>query len=177
MVLRRFFVLFMVHLAIPGFAGLANASMVKAEALAAPTGQVVLTIDGQIGTVNAPAQANFDMDMLRALPSVKFRTSTPWTIGVVEFEGVLIKTILNAVNAKGKTIRAAALNDYVADLDVDTVVSAGAILAYRMNGAEFSVRDKGPLWIMFPFDEKPQLKADPIYPKSVWQLRTMTFRD
>ena len=55
--------------------------------------------------------------------------------------------------------------------------SSGAIIAYRMNGAEISVRDKGPLWIMFPFDQKPQLKAETIYSQSVWQLRKMTFLD
>jgi hypothetical protein len=56
-------------------------------------------------------------------------------------------------------------------------ISAGAILAYRMNGAELSVRDKGPLWIMFPFDDKPELKSELIYSQSVWQLRKMTFLD
>jgi hypothetical protein len=39
------------------------------------------------------------------------------------------------------------------------------------------VRDQGPLWIMFPFDDKPELKSELIYSQSVWQLRKMTFLD
>ena len=39
------------------------------------------------------------------------------------------------------------------------------------------MRDKGPLWIMFPFDAKPELKSELIYSQSVWQLRKMTILD
>lgn len=148
-----------------------------AEGLAKPAGEVVLTIDGSIGRMNAEGRADFDLDMLRALPAVKFRTATPWTEGPVEFEGVALADLLKSVEASGKSIRAAALNDYVAQVDAETVVSSGAILAYRMNGEEISIRDKGPLWIMFPFDQKPELKSETIYSQSVWQLRKMTLAD
>jgi hypothetical protein len=146
-----------------------------AEELAKPAGDVVLTVDGAITTQNGEGRADFDMDMLRAMPSVKFKTSTPWTDGAVEFEGVPLKALFEAVGATGKSIKASALNDYIADVDLDTIISSGAILAYRLNGADISVRDKGPLWIMFPFDEKPQYKAETVYSQSVWQLRKLTF--
>ena len=176
MALRRFFVWMIAPLALAA-AALASAPAALADMLAKPTGDIVLTIGGKIGKENAPGQADFDLDMLRAMPAAKFSTSTPWTEGAVEFEGVLVKTLFDAVGASGKSIKAAALNDYIADVDVKTVIEAGAIIAYRMNGEFLSVRDKGPLWIMFPFDEKPQLKAEPIYSQSVWQLRKMTFID
>lgn len=149
----------------------------SAETLARPNGDVVLTIDGSITNRNAETGADFDLDMLRAMPVVKIKTATPWTESVTEFEGVSLAELFKLVGATGKVIKAAALNDYIADVDPATIVSSGAILAYRMNGAEISVRDKGPLWIIFPFDEKPQLKAETIYSQSVWQLRKMTFKD
>lgn len=148
-----------------------------ADGLASPTGEVILTLDGNIGRRNAPDGADFDLAMLRALPSASFRTATPWTEGAADFEGVPLEEVLKAAAATGKTIKAAALNDYIADVDVETAVSAGAILAYRINGAEISVREKGPLWIMFPFDDKPQLKSELVYSQSVWQLRKMTVLD
>jgi hypothetical protein len=149
----------------------------RAQDLAAPAGEVVLTIEGKIGRQNAPGQADFDLDMLRAMPKVTFRTTSPWTEGAAEFEGVLLADVFKAVAASGTSIKATALNDYIADVDLATVVSAGAILAYRINGADLSVRDKGPLWIMFPFDDKPDLKSELIYSQSVWQLRKMTVLD
>ncbi len=154
----------------PWRAGTANAGQ-----LGKPTGDVVLTIDGAIGQANADGRADFDMAMLLAMPAAKISTTTQWTDGVTEFEGVLLKDVFAVVAASGKSIKATALNDYIADLDVETLVNSGAILAYRVNGADISVRDKGPLWIMFPFDENPQLKAETIYSQSVWQLRKMTF--
>ena len=108
------------------------------------------------------------------MPSVKFRTATPWTDEPADFEGVLIKDLLEAVSWKGKSLKAAALNDYIVDLDADTLVSGGAILAYRVNGVDISVRNKGPLWIMFPFDDRPELKNEAVYIQSVWQLRRLT---
>jgi hypothetical protein len=177
MTFRRFFVLLIAPLALAVAAVLASPQVALSETLAKPAGDVVLTVDGQIGKENVPGQADFDIDMIRAMPTVKFLTSTPWTDQPVEFEGVLIETILKFVDAKGKTIKATALNDYIADVDVETAVSAGAMVAFRMNGAEIAVRDKGPLWIMFPFDQKPELKAEPIYSQSVWQLWKLTFVD
>lgn len=149
----------------------------SAEEIAKPTGEVVLTIDGSIGNRNAEGGADFDLEMLRALPSVKITTTSPWTEGATEFEGVSMEALFRTVAATGTSIKAAALNDYIANVDAATIVSSGAILAYRMNGADISVRDKGPLWIMFPFDQKPQLKAETIYSQSVWQLRKLTFED
>lgn len=34
------------------------------------------------------------------------------------------------------------------------------ILAYRRDGKAMPVRDKGPLWIMYPFDDNPAIKTD-----------------
>ena len=137
-----------------GAACLAVAAMfgpaARAENMPKPVGDVVLTIDGSIGKYNADGRADFDLQMLRAFPSVRIQTTTPWTEGVTDFEGVSLEELFKSVAATGKSIKAAALNDYIADVDPATIISSGAILAYRMNGADISVRDKGPLWIMFP---------------------------
>lgn len=161
-------------LMLAGVAGVGASQSAAAQELAKPTGEVVLTIDGAIANTNVDGRADFDMAMLMAMPSARFRTVTPWTDGATEFEGVTIKDLFAAVGASGKAVKASALNDYIADVDLETAVSSGAIIAYRINGAEISVRDKGPLWIMFPFDDKPQLRAETIYSQSVWQLRKMT---
>ena len=50
---------------------------------------------------------------------------------------------------------------------------AGAIIAVRQNGRPMSIRDKGPLWIVFPYDADPKLVTDDYLNRSVWQLRTL----
>jgi hypothetical protein len=145
-----------------------------AEDLGTPNGEVVLSIDGAIAKKNAGDRADFDMKMIQSMKSQKFLTSTPWTDGKVEFEGVPFKDLFETLGVTGTGLKAVALNDYIVNLDMETLISSGAILAYRMNGQEMSVRDKGPLWIMFPFDDRPQLKDEAIYSQSVWQLRKLT---
>jgi hypothetical protein len=152
-------------------------SILQAQQLAQPSGEIVFTIEGAIGNGQSGGSADFDMEMLRALPSATIRTTTPWTTGTTEFTGVPIAALLDLVAASGKEMRAEALNDYIAQVDLDTVRSSGAILAYRIDGKEISVRDKGPLWIMFPFDEKPELKAEKVYSQSVWQLRKLIIEE
>lgn len=159
-----------------GLAGAVHGAALAQE-LESPTGKVVLTVSGNIGKQNADGRADFDMDMLEAMPVVRFRTSTPWTPGVSEFEGVSLGQLMERVAAAGKTIKAVALNDYSASVSLESAAAAGAIIAYKVDGKTMPVRDKGPLWIMFPLDDRPELKSEATYSQCVWQLRTMIVTD
>lgn len=142
----------------------------SAGELGKPTGEVILTVSGSIENTNSIGMAEFDLPMLEALARSSFVTATPWTSGPTTFEGVALADLLAAVGASGKVMTVTALNDYSATIPVSDAQS-GAILAYRINGAYFSIREKGPLWLMYPFDKLPQLKREEIYTRSVWQVR------
>ena len=45
-----------------------------------------------------------------------------------------------------------------------------SVLAFLRNGDEMSVRDKGPLWVVYPYDSTPEYQSELIYSRSVWQL-------
>ncbi|MBS1164775.1 MAG: Oxidoreductase molybdopterin binding domain protein [Proteobacteria bacterium] len=146
-------------------------SAASAGELGEPTGEVILTISGSIkNTNNNTGVAEFDLPMLEALAHASLVTTTPWTVGPTAFEGVAITDLLAAVGASGSAMTVTALNDYIATVPVADAQS-GAILAYRINGAYFSIREKGPLWLMYPFDTLPQLRREEIYARSVWQIR------
>jgi hypothetical protein len=49
-------------------------------------------------------------------------------------------------------LRAKAINDYAIDIPLSDAVQGGPIVAYRLDGDTMSVRDKGPLWIVYPYD-------------------------
>ena len=49
-------------------------------------------------------------------------------------------------------------------------VEGGPIVAYRMDGETMSVRDKGPLWIVYPYDSDADYRTEVIYSRSIWQL-------
>jgi len=148
---------------------------VKAEDLPKPAGDIVLTVTGAIGVHNAGDRAEFDLPMLEALPKHEIRTTTPWTDGVTSFEGFALKDLLDTVKASGNSVHAIALNDYATDIPVSDA-DLGVVIAYRVNGDYISVREKGPLWVIYPFDGQPDLKSETIYGRSIWQLATLELR-
>ncbi len=146
---------------------------VRAAGLATPTGKVILTLRGKISVTNSADGARFDLDMLDALPQGRFEGETPWTKGSSVFTGPLGSAVLAAVGASGSNMRVSALNDYSADIPVSDFRDHAVILATRHDGAPMPVRDKGPIWVLYPMDKEPALRTETIYTRSVWQVQTI----
>lgn len=148
-----------------------------ALALDHPTGAVILTVTGDITSANEGSGAAFDIAMLERLQGRSAAMETPWTEGVTTFEGPLLRAILDAAGAKGKTLRIKALNDYSADVPMEDATDIDSILAVKMNGRLMSVRDKGPLFMIYPFDLKPELYNEKYFSRSVWQIKEIEVLD
>lgn len=141
-----------------------------ASELAAPAGEVVLTITGQVAHSNADGAARFDIAMLKALPATSFTTGTIWTAGPSEFTGVELDDLLAHVGAEGATLSAIALNDYRVEIPTAEAKDGGPIVAYALDGKPMSRREKGPLWIVYPFDGNADYRTETTYSRSIWQL-------
>ena len=149
---------------------------VRAEApplapLPPPTGEVVLRVGGAIQVKNSGDEAAFDMAMLQSLGVFTITTTTLWTDGEQTFAGVPLRAVLDRVGASGSEIDAQALNDYRADIPISDLQKDGPILAYSQNGVPLSVRDMGPLWVIYPYDSSLSFQTELIYARSVWQLQ------
>jgi hypothetical protein len=146
---------------------------VSAHALEPAKGKIILTIQGKVGETNSPKGASFDMAMLKGLPQKTFTTHTPWDKTPTKFQGPLLRDVLAAAKASGTTIKAVALNDYKTNIPLDDAAKFDVIVAHSMNGQDIPVRTKGPLFIVYPFDSKPELAATTYYERSAWQLQRM----
>lgn len=155
-----------------------------AEQLEAPTGKVLLTVTGAIGVFTEkevdPKQASeqqpsyeFDLPMLESLGLTKILTETPWTEGVVDFEGVLVRDVLETVKADGESVRAIALNDYVIELPIQDFIDHDVIIATRISGQPMKIRENGPLWIIYPWTENSELRRALYYGRAIWQLKSL----
>jgi len=149
---------------------------VFAGALSTPTGKVVLTIAGKISETNSPQGAQFDMAMLEKLPQHSFTTLTPWDKKPIQFTGPLLREVLATVKAKGSVITAMALNDYQTSIPVEDAMKYNMVIAHKMNGQAIAVKTKGPLFIVYPFDAKPELRSATYYERSPWQLKSLTLK-
>ena len=147
-----------------------------AEPLPVPRGEVLLTVGGAIGRGNAQdaagrSEARFDRAMLEQIGLIEVNTATPWHSGVMHFEGVPLRAVLAMVEARGSNLLATAHNEYSAMLPVSDAARHDVILAMKLNGEAMTLRDKGPLFIVYPFDSDKVLQTDMTYIRSVWQLR------
>lgn len=140
------------------------------DMLPQPSGTVVLTLSGTIEHTNVGDEAHFDLEMLKAIGGKELNTETIWTEGVQNFVGVDLYDILARVEAQGSALEATAINDYTIEIPMEDAVEGGAFVAYARNGRAMSLRDKGPLWIVYPFDEKPRYKSETFHARSIWQL-------
>ncbi|WP_261193523.1 molybdopterin-dependent oxidoreductase [Pseudoruegeria sp. SHC-113] len=138
--------------------------------LAAPQGEVLLTVSGAISSTNAEGTAQFDLGMLQGMAVTEFTTTTIWTDGEDSYTGVVLKTLLESLGAEGTTLKASAINDYTIEIPVDSLTDAYPIVAYFQNGAEMPVRNKGPLWVIYPYASDTDLQSEVIYSRSIWQL-------
>ena len=146
----------------------------RASAFARPQGVVLLVVDGAIQRHNAGASAHFDRAMLDDLPQTSFTTTTIWTEGDIAFSGPSLRTVLDLLAAGPGRITVKAANDYSVTLAPETVNRDFPILAIRKNGQPFSLREAGPIWLVYPFDSADAYSTDLIYSQSVWQLTHLT---
>jgi len=107
---------------------------------------------------------------LEQLPQNSFTTTTIWTEGKIAFSGPSLKDVLATVGLDGQSVEAVAINDYKALIPAKLIGDRFPIVATRRNGEAFGRREKGPLWIVFPFDRSEEFQRELVFSSSVWQV-------
>ena len=148
----------------------------SAEDLAVPVDSPILTVTGAIANTNSAGAALFDLAMLEALPGRETTTTTPWYDGAQSFSGPLGSALLAAVGATGDTLVVTAINDYVTEIPVEDFETWPVIFATRHNGAAMSVREKGPIFVIYPFESDKSLNTEVYYGRSAWQVKAIEVR-
>lgn len=148
-----------------------------AAVLAAAAPAAVLTIIGP--NLGAPAQGGrfrFDLGALQQLAQRNIVAATPWYKSANEFSGPLLRDVLQAggvpADAEGN-LRCTALNDYRVEIPLGDARRYDVVVAHRFNGKPMSVREKGPLFVIYPFNEQPQLRTTTYYNRCIWQLKAI----
>ncbi|GGD15589.1 putative pterin-binding protein [Franconibacter daqui] len=141
--------------------------------LSKPTGKVLLTMAGNIENTNEDGKAVFDIASLEKLGVVSFQTTSPWYNGRTEFTGIPLQKLMDYVGAKGTVVKVTALNDYTTVIPLSDFRKYNVILATKINGEYMRIRDKGPLFIVYPYDSLPELNNQIYYSRSAWQVSRM----
>jgi hypothetical protein len=143
---------------------------------AQPVAKPILTVSGKIEAGSAEHVVHFDRAALEAIGTVAFETNTPWYKGPVKFEGVPLRKLMEKVGANGEKVIAVALNDYSSEIPIEDFAKYNVILALKRDGESMPVRDKGPLFVVYPYDMDPELKSQKFYSRSVWQVSRLVVK-
>jgi len=146
------------------FLGFVAAVSAFGSTLLASDEKVILTVNG----LGDPVE--FTQSQLAEIGTDTFETSTIWTEGGHEFTGVPLSAFLASLDVTSGMMFASAINDYTIEFPVEDALLEGPMIAYLLDGAPMSVRDKGPLWIVYPYDLNPDFQNEDAYARSIWQL-------
>lgn len=136
---------------------------------------VLLTISGAL-KAGPGKTVQLDLAQLSALPQQQLHTQTPWYPAPRTFSGPLLQDVLNLAGAQGQTLEARAINDYKVNIPVSDAARFKPVLALQIDGKPIALRDKGPLFIVYPYDSDPQLRSSVYYSRSIWQLKSLEVR-
>lgn len=136
----------------------------------------VLALDGDGPDARVRWRRDFEHAELLALPQHSLVATTPWHGQAQRFTGPLLRDVLSAAGARGQRLTAVGLNDYRADIPLEDLQRWPVIVALQVDGAPVAVRDKGPLMVMYPFDDDRSLRRARYFARAVWQLRALELR-
>lgn len=140
-------------------------------ALAVHADEVILSFTGK-------ASHDFTATDLAAMPQTTIKTATPWTDGVHTYQGVLLRDLLKQVGAgDAKVLIAKALNNYATEVQVADAKKYDVILALSQNGKAMSRRNKGPVWVLYPMTDYPELNKPSYHSAMIWQLRSLQVKE
>lgn len=98
-------------------------------------------------------------------------TENEFVDGLVEFKGPLARDIFALLeDPKIEELKLTAVNDYAVEIPVTDIMDYDVIFALMQNGDKFSVRDKGPIWVIYPMTDHVELQDRVYNDRLIWQL-------
>jgi len=108
---------------------------------------------------------------LLAMEQFTVRTENEFIDGMAEFTGPLVRDVIALLNAlEIETLTLTAVNDYAVKVPMSDVLNYDVIFAMSQDGTRFSVRDKGPIWVIYPMSENVELQDRVYNDRLIWQL-------
>lgn len=131
-------------------------------------GAMLTVVNSSLGP---DAAKEFSRTELKEMAQTSYHTTTEWTDGAPEFSGPLARDVIAAVGVGDATVAVmTAANDYAIEVPIEELIKYDVILATSVDGRRLSLRDKGPIWVMYPRDQHSELQ-DPVYNgRLIWQM-------
>jgi hypothetical protein len=148
------------------------------DAISAPTGEVVLTIVGNIEQKNSGDSLQFDMSTLESLGVVEYDVDDPFVQKNIVYSGVLISELLEVAGASpdATTLTLTALDDYSVDMKISDTVQWPFLLGLKADSEYMPIDQNGPIISIIPYNDFPELDHLTYDAVWVWSLYMITVK-
>ena len=162
----------------PIYETVSEGTLKAGDPVPAPSGEVVLTMDGLIEQNNAGNALKFDMATLESLGVVQYKVDDPFAKKTILYAGVLLSELLKVAGAApdATTLTLRALDDYSTDMQIADANRWPVLVATRADGAYMSVDQSGPLISVFPFNDFPEIDHLTYDAQWLWSLSSITVK-
>jgi hypothetical protein len=126
---------------------------------------------GTLTLVRGPHVIELTLEDLALLPRHELLTGHEFTDAPVTYAGPLAREVLGIAGLDREAIvRFTAANDYAVEIPTSDFQDYDAVLALEADGRPLSRRDKGPIWLMYPISDHPELAGPTHSSRLVWQV-------
>ena len=139
--------------------------------------KVILKVHLKLGETTQAKVIEFTLADLMELPEASVTTSTIWTDGDQTFSGIWVKTLLEHLGVQSGQLEFVAQNEYSIEAPTVDFLQDAALLAYYRNGKVMSLREKGPLWLIYDYDSDAKYRTELYYLRSIWQLSQVVVKE
>ena len=156
----------------------APASISRGDSIPAPTGDVVLTMMGDIGITNSGDTLQLDMPTLEGFGLVKYTVNDPWLEATNTYTGVLMSDLSEVLGASSgaTSMHITALDDYTVEISLADVEKWPILLATRTNGNYMDVENSGPTRVIFPYDTYSDIDKVETKTLWIWNIKSVEIR-
>lgn len=117
-------------------------------------------------------KVHFSRDDLEALDWREITTGNQFITGDAVFRGPRVADALALIGHAGaKYARLVSAAGRHSDILISELQKYEAILALEMNGRALTLRDFGPIWVMYPMNDHSELEDSRFNNRLVWQLQ------
>ena len=127
-------------------------------------------------TVTTPERsATYTLNELIELPQTTVVTKNDYVDGATAFQGPRLRVILEQLSVdQSAELKLTALNDFTSQVPASDAFDYDVILAILRDGETMPVREKGPIWVIYPMDDHPELQDEAYNGRMVWQLKDIS---
>lgn len=135
-------------------------------------GPVIAGSDVYLTLVDASGKNIVELteDQLLAMDQAIVLTENEFVDGMGEFSGPLARDVIALMGDDLETVILTAVNDYAVPVPVADFIEYDVIFALSRNGENFSIRDKGPIWVIYPMSDHEELQDRVYNDRLIWQL-------